>query len=285
MSTSKKHHYVPQMYLRNFADAKLRTQVVRLETKQSTTARISTVAATNHFHRLTVNGEHSLHLEDAATALEGRAAQPLLRLIDPGKRMWPLPDAERLTLAFFITFQYLRVPAARDTFSSLVEQLPEMLGPRLPAELQNLDVPLAHAASMIGDALPEGTGELCDRSWTVIDFQRKRLATSDVPVVPLPDENTTEQTAAGLRSPGGLYFPLSRQTALLIGPPGTSPEDDQILFGNARTARMFTAATLAWARDCLFHHPDDDPLRGLDLPQPRRGEIRWERMGPPQSAP
>ncbi|WP_368857596.1 DUF4238 domain-containing protein [Streptomyces sp. GbtcB7] len=49
MSTSKKHHYVPQMYLRNFADTKLRTQVVRLETKQSTTARISTVAATNHF--------------------------------------------------------------------------------------------------------------------------------------------------------------------------------------------------------------------------------------------
>ncbi|WP_435060115.1 DUF4238 domain-containing protein [Streptomyces sp. bgisy060] len=286
MSKSKKHHYVPQMYLRNFADADNRTQVVRLATKRSTAERINTIAATNHFHRLTVGGEQSLHLEDAATALEGRAAKPLLRLINPRERMWPLPDEERMTLAFFVTFQYLRVPVKRDMFSSLVAQLPDIFGGRLPEEFEGVDIPLMHGTSMVGPSLPEGAAELCDRAWTLVDFKLKRLATSDVPVVPLPDEHTTERTAAGLRSAGGLYFPLSPRTALFIGPPGTHPRTDQILPGSTRLARLFTAATVRWARDCLFHHPDDDPLRGLDLPEPRRGEVRWEYMGrPPRSQP
>ncbi|MFB7171696.1 DUF4238 domain-containing protein [Streptomyces sp. NPDC056254] len=282
MGQSKKHHFVPQMYLRNFADDKGRTQVVRLSTKRSTTERINTVAATNHFHRLTVGDEDNLHLEDAATALEGRAAQPMLRLIDPSKRVWPLPREERMTLAFFIAFQYLRVPVKRDALSSLAAQLPEIFGGDLPEELRELDIPIMHAMSMVGAALPEGAAELCNRTWWIVDFKRKRLATSDVPVIPLPDENTTERSAAGLRSPGGVYFPLSPQTALFIGPPGTAPEADQIVPGNARLARQFTTATLAWTRDCLFHHPDDDPLRGYTLPEPRRGEIRWEFWGGPE---
>ncbi|MFJ9551968.1 DUF4238 domain-containing protein [Streptomyces erythrochromogenes] len=282
MGQSKKHHFVPQMYLRNFADDKDRTQVVRLATKRSTTERINTVAATNHFHRLTVGDEESLHLEDAATALEGRAAQPMLRLIDPSKRVWPLPREERMTLAFFIAFQYLRVPVKRDALSSLAAQLPEIFGGDLPEELRELDIPIMHAMSMVGAALPEGAAELCNRTWWIVDFKRKRLATSDVPVIPLPDENTTERSAAGLRSPGGVYFPLSPQTALFIGPPRTAPEADQIVPGNARLARQFTTATLAWTRDCLFHHPDDDPLRGYTLPEPRRGEIRWEVWGGPE---
>ncbi|WP_329623380.1 DUF4238 domain-containing protein [Streptomyces sp. NBC_01255] len=280
MSKPKKHHYVPQMYLRNFADADNRAQVVRLEQQTSYAARINTIAAENHFHRFTVGGEETLYVEEMATKIEGHAAQPLLRLINPQKRVWPLPADERLTLAMFIAFQFLRVPVARDQFESLVAQLPDVFG-LTPVEFEDLDIPLMHGASMVGDALPEGAGTLCNRSWTIVDFKLKALATSDVPVVVLPDENATLRTAAGLMSPGGLYFPLARRAGLFIGPPGTSPQADRIVSGNALLARSFNNATVQWARDCVFHHPEDDPLRGIELPGPRRGEVRWEDMSRP----
>ncbi|MCX4826751.1 DUF4238 domain-containing protein [Streptomyces sp. NBC_01142] len=281
MSKPKKHHYVPQMYLRNFADADNRTQVVRLAQQTSNTARINTIAAENHFHRFTVDGEETLYVEEIATKIEGRAAQPLLRLIDPQKRRWPLPNDDRLSLAFFIAFQFMRVPVARDLYASMVAQLPDILGLTFPAEFEDLDVPLLHGASMVSEALPEGAAALCNRAWTILDFKLKTLATSDVPVVVLPDEGVTPRTAAGFMSPGGMYLPLARRTALFIGPPGTSPEGDRMMRGNALLARLFNSATVQWARDCIFHHPEDDPLHGIELPGPRRGEVRWEGMGHP----
>lgn len=281
VSKPKKHHYVPQMYLWNFADADNRTQVVRLAQQTSNAARINTIAAENHFHRFTVDGEETLYVEEIATKIEGHAAQPLLRLIDPQKRVWPLPNDERLSLAFFVAFQFMRVPVARDLYASMVAQLPDIFGPNLPMEFEDLDVPLMHGASMVGEALPEGAAALCNRAWTIFDFKLKTLATSDVPVVVLPDENATLRTAASLMSPGGLYFPLARRTALFIGPPGTSPQDDRTMPGNARLASLFNATTVQWARDCVFHHPEDDPLYGIELPAPRRGEVRWEDMGRP----
>jgi hypothetical protein len=81
---------------------------------------------------------------------------------------------------------------------------------RFPSESENADVPLLHAASLVGASLPDGTTELSDRAWFLIDFQTEAphdLGRSCGP--PLPDENTTERTASGLKSPGGLYFPLS----------------------------------------------------------------------------
>lgn len=51
--------------------------------------------------------------------------------------------------------------------------------------------------------------------------------------------------------------------------------------GTARLARLFNTATVQWVRDCVFHHPEDDPMHGIELPGPRRGEVRWENMGHP----
>ncbi|MCZ0983582.1 DUF4238 domain-containing protein [Streptomyces diastatochromogenes] len=98
-----------------------KTQVVRLAQQSSNTARINTIAAENHFHRFTVDDEETLCVEETATKIEGHAAQPLLRLVDPQKREWPLPNDERLSLAFFIAFQFMCVPVARDPYASMVD--------------------------------------------------------------------------------------------------------------------------------------------------------------------
>ncbi|MGY0466937.1 DUF4238 domain-containing protein (plasmid) [Kitasatospora sp. cg17-2] len=271
------------MYLRLFGagpDEKPQdkeVQVVRLASGRSTKERVKNVAASNHFHRVEVAGERNIHLETAAAALEDDVAPALKELADRTQRRWPIPSETRLKVALFITFQHLRGPIARDVLQTAHELIPELIRSQGgEIESTELNLPLEHAASMLGPALPSGAAELYDRQWNIIDFQRKGLATSDVPVMPLADEHTTDRTPMGLMTPGGLYVPLARRTALMISGPGTSERDDAQLAGNTRTARWLNETTIRWARDDLFHHPEDAPLQGIELPGPRRGELRWE---------
>ena len=43
--------------------------------------------------------------------------------------------------------------------------------------------------------------------------------------------------------------------------------------GVTKTAVDLNRATAGNARRYVFHHPDDDPLHGLVLPQPREREL------------
>jgi hypothetical protein len=48
---------------------------------------------------------------------------------------------------------------------------------------------------------------------------------------------------------------------------------DLQLAGVAKTAQYLNDAMAKNARKYIFHHPDDDPLRGLELPSPRGREL------------
>jgi hypothetical protein len=49
--------------------------------------------------------------------------------------------------------------------------------------------------------------------------------------------------------------------------------EDQIVPGSAKIAADLNQAAANNARRFLFHHPSDDPLAGLDLPEPRPHEL------------
>jgi hypothetical protein len=68
--------------------------------------------------------------------------------------------------------------------------------------------------------------------------------------------------------------PLSRRVGLTLGSVGNVenfPEGE--LPGTTRSAALFNETTLGNARQELLHHPDDDPLAGVTLPQPRQAEM------------
>jgi hypothetical protein len=48
---------------------------------------------------------------------------------------------------------------------------------------------------------------------------------------------------------------------------------DQLVPGSAKIAADLNQAVAKNARRFLFHHPSDDPLAGLALPQPRPREL------------
>jgi hypothetical protein len=73
--------------------------------------------------------------------------------------------------------------------------------------------------------------------------------------------------------PGGeqeSHVPLDRRVALSIsaGLPG-----DGRAAGVTKTALYLNDAMAKNARRYVFHHPGDDPFRGLTLPEPREREL------------
>lgn len=63
---------------------------------------------------------------------------------------------------------------------------------------------------------------------------------------------------------------LDRRVGLSIGNEGTG---DARLPGVTKTAPFLNDAVVKNTRRYLFHHPDDDPLHGLELPMPRTREL------------
>ncbi len=137
------------------------------------------------------------------------------------------------------------------------EGLAELTGPSLQLQLIQRQLPVV--AEM-----------LYKRDWILTYYQRKRLATSDTPVVLLPLADHPEILGVGIENAGEIYVPLDRCVGLSMASQGTG---DVRISGVAKTALHSNDAMAKNARKYLFHHPEDDPLRGLELPAPRAREL------------
>lgn len=111
---AKLHHYVPQMLLRRFAeDPEARSPTLfRLDKKTGQTIRSSVRnegAITHHNRLANVPGLAPTFIEDTLATSEGRAVEPIRKLI-AGERLTMM---ERLDIAFFLYFQQQRTPRGR----------------------------------------------------------------------------------------------------------------------------------------------------------------------------
>jgi hypothetical protein len=131
----------------------------------------------------------------------------------------------------------------------------------------------------LGDLLPGVTQSLLDRSWLLTVFERKALATSDHPVYVVPNEELRRiGMGTGIENATVIHAPLTRRHSLAMYqrsavPPQLAALGDTRWPGVAATALYSNSCTVNSARRFLFHHPDDSPLAGFDLPQPREREI------------
>lgn len=108
------------------------------------------------------------------------------------------------------------------------------------------------------------------RDWHLTFFTRKTLITSDSPVVLRPMLRYPAGTSVAVGDAAEVQVPLDRRAALSM----TAPvRGDQLRPGSAKIAAGLNEAVANNARRFLFHHPSDDPLAGLALPQPRPREL------------
>ena len=111
-------------------------------------------------------------------------------------------------------------------------------------------------------------------------YERKALATSDHPVYVVPNEELTRMgMGTGIENATVIHTPLTRRHSLAIYQPSAVPPHLAALGRDIRwpgvtaTALYSNSCTVNSARRFLFHHPDDAPLAGFDLPQPREREV------------
>jgi uncharacterized protein DUF4238 len=129
MSDPKLHHYVPQFYLRRFADADGQLWVWDRDHDRIFASGPRSVAAERDFYlldELAENGHDPLTMERQLADLEGEVAAISGQWIDwvrSGSRgdVIPVPSVNREIVSLFIALQFLRTADARSLLTAVVE--------------------------------------------------------------------------------------------------------------------------------------------------------------------
>lgn len=307
-SVAKRHHTVPQFYLRGFADDDQLT-TVQLPGDRRFTQSVGDASVAKNFYSLPGHEDGDDALERALSAVEGDTAA-IFKKITGGA--WPLARDDRMALGYFIALQATRVPVQRRTMDHVARQMLRLQigvgGKRgVRKELEKLGHPVtdalveriweqstrpegppierpreAHLEQMLETAtqiLPYIVG----RPWTLIEFRSRALITSDSPVglVPRPEEEDTFG-GVGYMTAWGITFPLTRRLGLVMSDPEPLIDDGQPVerthegafdlkaTGSTAYERLLNHSTIVNASEWLFHHPDDARFVPATLPDPTR---------------
>ncbi|MFI8880775.1 DUF4238 domain-containing protein [Streptomyces sp. NPDC055243] len=299
--SSRRQHTVPRFYLKRFADADERIMRVPIGIERAPRlCGIKDVAVRNDFYSFPDDtGQLDDSVEIALSKLEGEAAHVLRMVVD--EDCWPLPASERETMTDWVAAQSLRVPARRQAANEVFDHLTKItlaiegkqgLRERLEAEsggpvsdeeverkwaektdFSNYTVkpPVVHHLASMASGIPAAADVLMQRGWVLYRFKRKKLITSDHPVTLIRGPRTPHWIGVGLATAAGVAIPLDRQVVLLMSAPGAP---DRTGAPTAALAQDFNQRFTFSARSAVFHHPDDTPLVGLELPPRRTSEMQ-----------
>lgn len=301
----KRHHLVSKFYLKYFADDAGRITTIRLDNKRQFVQSVYNATVIKDFNTAVgFDGEPTDQAEDSFGEIEGVAA-PVWQSVAGGK--WPLSEEERGSMAAWIGLQLLRGTRVRKAIGQLksdalnleiMAQGRKGLRDALAAtgEPHDADAVDEQWIDLFSDpisidahpnehllhvarTLPELIEPLLDRLWILTTFRRKSLATSDHPAIVVPNPELTQMgMGTGILNAAELYVPLTRRLSLAMYlrdtlPPELSSAPHLAQPGCAKTALYGNYLAVMSARDAVFHHPEDSPIGGLDLPEPRTVEV------------
>ncbi|MFE2426838.1 DUF4238 domain-containing protein [Streptomyces sp. NPDC059373] len=294
----RRHHTVPQLLLRRFAEGESLVRVP-LDGKAPHPCGIKNVTVHRDFYSMVDEaGQLDDTVENMLSDLEGQAAEVLRQVLDDG--VWPLPIDERAVLAEWIAAQHARIPAARTAHNEMADQLGKIaiaMGGKpeirrhleetatepvsdeeveaLWAEVTDFDNYYAemsvndHMASM-GQSIKTAYDVFMRRAWGLIRFQRRALLIPDHPVTLVREETLPSFYGVGIANAAAVLVPIDRRAAIMMASPGP----DFVVRTHTKLALELNQR-FAWnARRELFHHPDDNPLEGVELPSVRDREMQ-----------
>jgi len=277
----RRNHTVNESYLRRFANDDGFLTGIKLPGDVRFPISVGDATVRKNFYVVRLpDGSESDQAEDDFGRVESSAAAAIRTLIDD--RVWPVPDSARTRIAEWVALQYLRVPWVRQFAHEIAGALSEV-GLRVPAgagdrstlfmpadQVDRHGAPAFHLefirrqAAVVAEMLYE-------RDWRLTFYNRRSLATCDAPVVLRPMIRYPDGTTVAVGTAAEIQVPLDRRVALSIL--SRRRRGDERVPGVTKTAMDLNRATAGNARRYVFHHPDDDPLHGLALPQPREREL------------
>ncbi|SPE99989.1 DUF4238 domain-containing protein [Streptomyces sp. MA5143a] len=296
------HHTVPRLLLRRFADGK-RIMRVPLDGSEPKPIGIGDATVRSHFYSMQdETGQRDDSIENLLADLEDQAARVIAKVID--EHVWPLPIDDRAVLGEWVAAQSARIPAARKANNEIADQLLKMeiaaggkpevrrrmeaqgKGPVSDedveatwAELTDfsgyfVELPVNDHLLTMADAMVVAYEWMMARSWQLCRFGRRTLLLSDHPVALLRDETAPAWSGVGLANAAAIMVPIDRQAAIIMTAPGGQ---DGIFPASAKLAKELNHR-FAWnSRIELFHHPDDNPLAGINLPPVRDREAEFSQ--------
>lgn len=298
----RRHHTVPQLLLRRFADGETLVRVP-LDGKAPHPCGVKNVTVRRDFYSmLDEAGQLDDTVEDLLSVLEGQAAAVLDQIMDDD--IWPLPMAERAILGEWIAVQHVRIPALRQANNQIFDQLTKiMVVAGGKAEMRRLleaqsgesatdeevdemwqemtdfsgyeaELSVNEHMRMMGRSMVTAYGAMMSRSWGLCRFERETLLLPDHPVTLMQDPRQPEWRGVGLANAGAILVPIDRRAAIIMEPPGVP---DHEFPASAEVARELNRRFALNSRIELFHHPDDNPLAGIELPPVRSIEAEFSQ--------
>lgn len=121
MSEPKRHHYVPQFYLKNFADDKGQIWVYDRQTKQYRHQNVSDTALVRHYYRVeSKDGKYNTEVEKLLAEIEGLACVAIEKL---KQGTTTLTEEEKANIAIFAALQMTRVPDFEKRTNEMQEKI------------------------------------------------------------------------------------------------------------------------------------------------------------------
>jgi hypothetical protein len=304
---SKRHHYVPQLLLKGFADGADNVATMDRRNSRSFVQPILTAAAENDYNTIRdADGSPSDMAEKAMSQFEGAAAAAIDRMRGRG---WLEGSDERSHVARLIALQYLRVPRQREFSSAIASTIAKLQiaggGPAaIRSEMESrglqptdddvlaewerianfdswdVEVPTEHHLAQNFSMVDEVAEILyAGFHWTVAHWTRRALLTSDHPVVLEAAPDHPEWSGVGVATAGTILLAIGRRTALVLTHRAELERAGKLdlpegiaLAGSFSLARDLNQRTALQARRWLYHHPDEVPSdllgRFFELPPP-----------------
>lgn len=253
--TSKRHHTVPNFYLKRFASAHRVPRIGAANVHDGKRVVMPTSNATvrNNFYALEGHPDGADVFESALSELEGVAARIINRVTEG---VWPLGREDREHLGVFLAFQLLRGPDTRATMDQSSESLlsavithlgvdglrrkllgqgKEVRDDLLEDLVQRAEQPnglsvkttsLGHIEQIL-ELVPRVMPYLVGRPWALIRFDRKKLLTCDTPVALVADPDKGDKSGVGVMTAWGIAFPVTREIGLLLTDPHPLWEEEE----------------------------------------------------------
>lgn len=311
MSVAKRHHTVPQFYLRHFADQEQIT-TVRLPGELRFTQSVRRAASQTNFYAVDGHEDGPDAFEKVLSAIEGQASNVFASILSGA---WPLPSELRMTLAGFIALQAVRGPDQRRNMEHVAAQVARLeigYGGRegvkgwvkrargVSITDEQADVvwsqatqpdgppirmaPIAHIQQMVKTA-DELLPYIAGRPWSLVRFDKRSLITCDTPVGLVPHPENEPWEGVGFMTAWGITFPLTRKLGILMSDPmvfaGKVPVEtvhagrmDYTQVGTTALEKFFNGNTIANAGEWLYHHPCDERFVPATLPEPNPVTLR-----------
>jgi len=303
------HHFIPQWFLRRFADGDERLVRVTLDApnRPSPPTSVRNVAAIRDFYTV----EHdavgpTVYLENALADLDGEGVKPIERLASASPWFFPPSPVDRALVARFVALLAVRGPKGRRQVEALADLIAK--ASLSPAQLE-VGVRKHLAAAGNHNPSPEEVAELTDLSDVEVDpgrgFPIQTLLESADRIVPvlmdrfltvvkfsepgglvLPDspvslfaapERASPFRGVGFGTADEIHVPLDRRTALALH--RDESIGDAVIEASADQIDSFNQSTVWSAGSEVYCHPDDvHRLQRIELPDAVR-PVAMANMG------